>query len=108
MNDQQEASAAFRNRLTWCVFVLVFPSFKKNIRLLKSRVKIMVDGTLLISSLIPEDSGNYTCMPTNGLLTPPTASANLTVMRQFLSFSPFLFFSSSFINTPDFLELKHF
>lgn len=50
-------------------------------RSLKSRVKIMVDGTLLISSLIPEDSGNYTCMPTNGLPNPPTASANLTVMR---------------------------
>ncbi|XP_068191522.1 protein turtle homolog A [Antennarius striatus] len=48
---------------------------------LKSRVKIMVDGTLLISGLVPEDSGNYTCMPTNGLLTPPTASANLTVMH---------------------------
>lgn len=48
----------------------------------------MVDGTLLISSVIPEDSGNYTCMPTNGLLTPPTASANLTVMRTFLC--PFL------------------
>lgn len=44
----------------------------------------MVDGTLLISGVIPEDSGNYTCMPTNGLLTPPTASANLTVMRTFL------------------------
>ncbi|XP_041825274.1 protein turtle homolog A [Melanotaenia boesemani] len=48
---------------------------------LKSRVKIMVDGTLLISSLIPEDSGNYTCVPTNGLLTPPAASAILTVMH---------------------------
>ncbi|XP_061118059.1 protein turtle homolog A-like [Conger conger] len=46
---------------------------------LKSRVKILVDGTLLIPNLIPEDSGNYTCMPTNGLLTPPTASAYLTV-----------------------------
>lgn len=50
-------------------------------RSLKSRVKIMVDGTLLISSVVPGDSGNYTCMPTNGLLTPPTASAYLTVMR---------------------------
>ncbi|XP_051906187.1 protein turtle homolog A-like isoform X1 [Hippocampus zosterae] len=48
---------------------------------LKSRVKIMVDGTLLISSLTPDDSGNYTCAPTNGLLTPPTASAILTVMH---------------------------
>ncbi|XP_010892221.2 protein turtle homolog A isoform X2 [Esox lucius] len=46
---------------------------------LKSRVKIMVDGTLLITSITPDDSGLYTCMPTNGLLTPPTASANLTV-----------------------------
>uniref|UniRef100_A0A668A8Q9 Immunoglobulin superfamily, member 9a n=1 Tax=Myripristis murdjan TaxID=586833 RepID=A0A668A8Q9_9TELE len=52
-----------------------------HIESLKSRVKIMVDGTLLISSLIPEDSGNYTCIPTNGLLTPPIASANLTVMH---------------------------
>ncbi|KAK5851762.1 hypothetical protein PBY51_023290 [Eleginops maclovinus] len=52
-----------------------------HIESLKSRVKIMVDGTLLISSLIPEDSGNYTCMPSNGLLNPPTASANLTVMH---------------------------
>ncbi|KAL4609253.1 hypothetical protein GN956_G23447 [Arapaima gigas] len=46
---------------------------------LKSRVKILVDGTLLIHRLIPEDSGNYSCMPTNGLLTPPTAAAYLTV-----------------------------
>ena len=52
-------------------------------RSLKTRVKIMVDGTLLISRLVPEDSGNYTCVPSNGLLTPPTASANLTVMRTF-------------------------
>ena len=61
-----------------------FPFFFFLSRSLKSRVKIMVDGTLLVSGLIPEDSGNYTCMPTNGLLTPPTASANLTVMRTFL------------------------
>ncbi|XP_020486236.2 protein turtle homolog A [Labrus bergylta] len=52
-----------------------------HIESLKSRVKIMIDGTLLISGLIPVDSGNYTCMPTNGLLTPPTASAILTVMH---------------------------
>ncbi|XP_077594062.1 protein turtle homolog B-like [Stigmatopora nigra] len=48
---------------------------------LKSRVKILVDGTLLVANLIPEDSGKYTCVPTNGLLIPPTASANLTVMH---------------------------
>ncbi|XP_056147181.1 protein turtle homolog A-like [Lampris incognitus] len=52
-----------------------------HIESLKSRVKIMVDGTLLISRLIPDDSGNYTCTPTNGVLTPPTASATLTVMH---------------------------
>ncbi|XP_070820063.1 uncharacterized protein igsf9b isoform X1 [Chaetodon trifascialis] len=46
---------------------------------LKSRVKILVDGTLLIPNLIPEDAGNYTCIPTNGILTPPSASAHLKV-----------------------------
>lgn len=51
-------------------------------RVLKSRVKILVDGTLLISGLIPEDSGNYTCTPTNGLMTPPSASAYLKVKRE--------------------------
>ncbi|CAL8317896.1 unnamed protein product [Lota lota] len=52
-----------------------------HIESLKSRVKIMVDGSLHISTLTPEDSGKYTCMPTNGLLAPPTASADLTVMH---------------------------
>ncbi|XP_040014057.1 protein turtle homolog A isoform X2 [Xiphias gladius] len=56
-----------------------------HIESLKTRVRIMVDGTLLISSLVPEDSGSYTCMPTNGLLTPPTASANLTVLHPALA-----------------------
>ncbi|XP_062307447.1 protein turtle homolog A isoform X1 [Osmerus eperlanus] len=46
---------------------------------LKSRVKILVDGTLLIPNLVPEDAGNYTCVPTNGILTPPSASARLKV-----------------------------
>uniref|UniRef100_A0A673HRC3 Uncharacterized LOC107713033 n=1 Tax=Sinocyclocheilus rhinocerous TaxID=307959 RepID=A0A673HRC3_9TELE len=50
-----------------------------HIEILKSRVKILVDGTLLISGLVPEDSGNYTCTPTNGLMTPPSASAHLKV-----------------------------
>ncbi|KAM6954450.1 protein turtle homolog A [Aplochiton taeniatus] len=46
---------------------------------LKTRVKILVDGTLLIPNLVPEDAGNYTCIPTNGILTPPSASAHLKV-----------------------------
>uniref|UniRef100_A0A3Q3IF92 Immunoglobulin superfamily, member 9b n=1 Tax=Monopterus albus TaxID=43700 RepID=A0A3Q3IF92_MONAL len=50
-----------------------------HIEYLKSRVKILVDGTLLIPNLIPEDAGNYTCVPTNGILTPPSASAHLKV-----------------------------
>ncbi|XP_076875332.1 protein turtle homolog A isoform X2 [Brachyhypopomus gauderio] len=50
-----------------------------HIESLQMRVKVMVDGTLLITHLKPGDSGNYTCMPTNGLPAPPTASAILTV-----------------------------
>ncbi|KAG7253542.1 hypothetical protein CRUP_028924 [Coryphaenoides rupestris] len=46
---------------------------------LKSRAKVLVDGTLLIPNLLPEDAGNYTCVPTNGILTPPSASALLKV-----------------------------
>ncbi|KAF6729329.1 turtle-like protein A [Oryzias melastigma] len=50
-----------------------------HIESLKTRVKVLVDGTLLIPNLIPEDAGNYTCIPTNGILAPPTASAHLKV-----------------------------
>ncbi|KAL0979457.1 hypothetical protein UPYG_G00185330 [Umbra pygmaea] len=50
-----------------------------HIEYLKTRAKVLVDGTLLIPGLVPEDSGNYTCVPTNGLMTPPSASAHLKV-----------------------------
>lgn len=55
-------------------------------------MKILVDGTLLIPNLIPEDAGNYTCIPTNGILTPPSASAHLKVKRKgfFSIIYPFL------------------
>ncbi|XP_076025359.1 uncharacterized protein igsf9b isoform X2 [Genypterus blacodes] len=46
---------------------------------LQSRVKVLVDGSLLIPDLVPEDAGDYTCVPSNGILTPPTASAHLKV-----------------------------
>jgi len=52
------------------------------LRSLRSRVKVLVDGTLLIPNLLPEDAGNYTCVPTNGILTPPSASAHLKVKRK--------------------------
>ncbi|XP_029618630.1 protein turtle homolog A [Salmo trutta] len=52
-----------------------------HIEYLKTRVKILVDGTLLIPSLVPEDTGNYTCIPTNGLMTSPSASAHLKVQH---------------------------
>lgn len=54
-------------------------------------MKILVDGTLLIPNLIPEDAGNYTCIPTNGILTPPSASAHLKVKRKGSINHPFLF-----------------
>lgn len=65
-------------------------------RSLKSRVKILVDGTLLIPNLIPEDAGNYTCTPTNGILTPPSASAHLKVKRK-----GFVYYTSVFRNPAD-------
>uniref|UniRef100_A0A672KBQ0 Uncharacterized LOC107575142 n=1 Tax=Sinocyclocheilus grahami TaxID=75366 RepID=A0A672KBQ0_SINGR len=57
-----------------------------HIESLKSRVKVIVDGTLLISRLTPEDSGNYPCMPSNGLHVSPSASATLTVQRKSFSY----------------------
>ncbi|XP_074178208.1 protein turtle homolog A isoform X8 [Rhinolophus sinicus] len=47
---------------------------------LQSRVQILVDGSLWLQSAQPDDAGRYTCVPSNGLLHPPSASAYLTVL----------------------------
>ncbi|XP_029436205.1 protein turtle homolog A isoform X3 [Rhinatrema bivittatum] len=47
---------------------------------LQSRVRVLVDGSLLLQQAAPEDSGKYTCVPSNGLWKAPSASAYLTVL----------------------------
>nr|XP_010346835.1 protein turtle homolog A isoform X3 [Saimiri boliviensis boliviensis] len=47
---------------------------------LQSRVRILVDGSLRLQATQPDDAGRYTCVPSNGLLHPPSASAYLTVL----------------------------
>uniref|UniRef100_A0A8C5S1F6 Immunoglobulin superfamily member 9 n=1 Tax=Laticauda laticaudata TaxID=8630 RepID=A0A8C5S1F6_LATLA len=47
---------------------------------LRSRIQILVDGSLLVQKSTPEDSGKYTCIPSNGLWKSPSASAFLTVL----------------------------
>ncbi|XP_061638469.1 protein turtle homolog B isoform X1 [Phyllopteryx taeniolatus] len=46
---------------------------------LKVRVRILIDGTLIIFRVKPEDAGKYTCSPSNSLGISPSASASLTV-----------------------------
>ncbi|KAF7205648.1 protein turtle homolog B isoform X3 [Nothobranchius furzeri] len=46
---------------------------------LKRRVSILIDGSLIIAQVKPEDAGKYTCAPSNSLGRPPSASAFLTV-----------------------------
>ncbi|XP_039620095.1 protein turtle homolog B isoform X2 [Polypterus senegalus] len=46
---------------------------------LKLRVRILIDGTLIIFRVKPEDAGKYTCIPSNSLGQSPSASAFLTV-----------------------------
>nr|XP_014343555.1 PREDICTED: protein turtle homolog A-like [Latimeria chalumnae] len=48
---------------------------------LQSRVQILVDGSLLMKQTAPQDSGKYTCIPSNGILAPPSASAYLSVLH---------------------------
>ncbi|KAM6218173.1 protein turtle homolog A isoform 2-T2 [Rhynchocyon petersi] len=47
---------------------------------LQSRVRILVDGSLRLEAAQPDDAGHYTCVPSNGLLHSPSASAYLTVL----------------------------
>ncbi|KAM9245015.1 protein turtle homolog A [Dugong dugon] len=47
---------------------------------LQDRVRILVDGSLWLQAAQPDDAGRYTCVPSNGLLHPPSASAYLTVL----------------------------
>lgn len=47
---------------------------------LQSRIRVLVDGSLLVRKTIPEDSGRYTCVPSNGLRRSPSASAFITVL----------------------------
>ncbi|XP_045154306.1 protein turtle homolog A [Echinops telfairi] len=47
---------------------------------LRSRVRILVDGSLRLQAAAPDDAGRYSCVPSNGLLRPPSASAYLTVL----------------------------
>ncbi|KAJ7996934.1 hypothetical protein DPEC_G00223660 [Dallia pectoralis] len=46
---------------------------------LRDRVSILVDGSLIVSGVKPEDAGRFTCSPSNSLGRPPSASARLTV-----------------------------
>ncbi|XP_075048362.1 protein turtle homolog A isoform X1 [Mixophyes fleayi] len=48
---------------------------------LQSRVRILVDGSFLLTQVTPEDSGKYTCIPSNGMWKSPSASAYLTVLH---------------------------
>lgn len=42
-------------------------------------MRILIDGTLIIFRVKPEDAGKYTCIPSNSLGRSPSASAYLTV-----------------------------
>ncbi|XP_069584868.1 protein turtle homolog A [Ranitomeya imitator] len=48
---------------------------------LQSRVRILVDGSFLLHQVTPDDSGKYTCVPSNGMWKSPSASAYLTVLH---------------------------
>ncbi|XP_056366892.1 protein turtle homolog A [Oenanthe melanoleuca] len=47
---------------------------------LQARVRVLVDGSLLLQRTTPDDAGKYTCTASNGLWKPPSASAFITVL----------------------------
>ncbi|XP_061872272.1 protein turtle homolog A [Colius striatus] len=47
---------------------------------LQARVRVLVDGSLFLQRTTPDDAGKYTCIPSNGLWKPPSASAFVTVL----------------------------
>nr|XP_025842116.1 protein turtle homolog A isoform X1 [Vulpes vulpes] len=64
---------------------LTYSWFQDNINVfhisrLQPRVRILVDGSLRLQATQPDDAGRYTCVPSNGLRRPPSASAYLTVL----------------------------
>lgn len=64
----------------WCVLAtLCDKTSVSSCSDLKLRVRILIDGTLIIFRVKPEDAGKYTCSPSNSLGISPSASAYLTV-----------------------------
>lgn len=55
---------------------------------LQARVRVLVDGSLLLQRTTPDDAGKYTCTPSNGLWKPPSASAFVTVLCKTPSCTP--------------------
>ncbi|XP_035999428.1 protein turtle homolog B [Fundulus heteroclitus] len=75
---------AYPRNLTYTWFWEEDNVFFKNASLrihsdLKRRVSILIDGSLIIVQVKPEDTGKYTCSPSNSLGVPPSASAYLAV-----------------------------
>ncbi|XP_043937066.1 protein turtle homolog B [Protopterus annectens] len=68
---------AYPGNLTYMWFLEDENVFFKND--LKVRVRILIDGTLIIFRVKPEDAGKYTCVPSNNLGRPPSAYAYLII-----------------------------
>ncbi|XP_061659761.1 protein turtle homolog B isoform X1 [Syngnathoides biaculeatus] len=82
VNNSQDAfftcqAEAYPRNLTYTWFWEEDNVFFKND--LKRRVSVLIDGSLIIAQVKPEDAGKYTCVPSNSLGLPPNASAYLTV-----------------------------